>query len=568
MTASNLLDLIGEADGSYVWDVQQTRIGSAAPAARRSPGKPLLIAALVALMLLLVGCTVAYTSGWFTDFFTKHSGKPLSRDQVQFIQNHEQVLTQKSTQKGWTVELRSLMTDGTTGYIILGVTAPEGVSLQPEPFEMELLGTVPSRYVYFENNINKDMPPPIQYPEGVQYDGCVRDWAEDGDGLDNTQNYVIRLVTDPSNSSIDPFGPEAVYTITIQNFLLQQLYPEEIRAYLPQSGYLRYGYWIPDDTDRVFHRQTLVEGLWQFEICFDSIPAVQESLELISEPVTVRALTWGINPENLYQSANFAEEVELTSFKLTSLSATLSSRKTHNGFTYCDQSITAVMKDGSKIGFSDGGVSRAYTFGSSEVLAPDTPIILEELNYILLSDGTRLYANGRVKSAKQAASPTVSAPTELVPGETTLEEICAYYDQSGIYGCRRDFDGDGWEDLALWHSWAYRAVYLLDENGILKQEYTFDSGFDICKTHHLRREHRFYEENLLSIQDGEGCMVYQLREDGPHFAEGWKTEAGFFFQATGENSWKQISEDEYALLKGDYRSMDCHLYPIGVCWAQ
>ncbi len=565
MTAMDLLDLMNEAGDGYLQETQHARSGAASKSPRP---RLLLFAVLAAVTLLLVGCTVAYVQGWFTDFFAKRSGKPLSQDQVQFIQDHELPVTQSSTQNGWTVELRSLMTDGTTGYIILGVTAPEGVSLKAETFEMAPLGTGQSRTIYLENSRNRDFPPPVQYPEGVRRAGSVHYWTEDGDGLDNTKNYVIRLTTDPASSYVDPFGPEAVYTITIQNFAENRLDPEALRAYLPQSNYLRYGYFTPDELEGLQHTKTLAEGLWEFEICFDSIPAVQESLELISDPVVTRGLILECDPKNREEHAYFQEEVGLTSFVITPLSATFSYYVgSERSFTYCDQSITAVMKDGSKIEFSDGGASGMDSFGiHSEVLAPETPIVLEKLHYILLSDGTRLYANGRVKSPKAPISLPVSVPEELVPGRTTLKQLCACLDQDGVYGCLADFDGDGNEDLALWQDWAFRAVCLLDSRGVLKQEYRFDSGFSVRETWHLRREDGFYEGNLLTFQSGEACRIYQLREEGLHFLDGWKTEDGKYFQAAGEDRWTEISEDDYALLRGDYRDMDHHLMPIGVCW--
>lgn len=61
MNAHDLLDMIGDAKGEYIWRAQQHRTGTAQPnSRRRSLRKPLLIAALIALMLLLVGCAVVY----------------------------------------------------------------------------------------------------------------------------------------------------------------------------------------------------------------------------------------------------------------------------------------------------------------------------------------------------------------------------------------------------------------------------------------------------------------------------------------------------------------------------
>lgn len=61
MNANEILDMIGDAKGSYVWDAQQLRSGQAVPAKKRIPVKKLwLIAAIIVLMLVLVGCAVVY----------------------------------------------------------------------------------------------------------------------------------------------------------------------------------------------------------------------------------------------------------------------------------------------------------------------------------------------------------------------------------------------------------------------------------------------------------------------------------------------------------------------------
>lgn len=61
MTTNEILDMIGDAKGSYIWDAQQVRSGGIVLTKKKpSVRKVWLIAAIVALMLLLVGCTVAY----------------------------------------------------------------------------------------------------------------------------------------------------------------------------------------------------------------------------------------------------------------------------------------------------------------------------------------------------------------------------------------------------------------------------------------------------------------------------------------------------------------------------
>ena len=58
-----------------------------------------------------------------------------------------------------------------------------------------------------------------------------------------------------------------------------------------------------------------------------------------------------------------------------------------NMFGYTDRHIYAVMKDGTRIPL--------HTHGTGDKLAAETPIILSELDYVLLGDGGKLTADGQ-----------------------------------------------------------------------------------------------------------------------------------------------------------------------------
>ena len=60
MNSNDLLDVIGEAKESYVLDAVNTRNGMQPKTKRLSLNRAFLIAAVIAMLLLLVGCTVAY----------------------------------------------------------------------------------------------------------------------------------------------------------------------------------------------------------------------------------------------------------------------------------------------------------------------------------------------------------------------------------------------------------------------------------------------------------------------------------------------------------------------------
>ena len=65
MNANDVLDMIGDAKGTYVWDAQRIRTGDIPVTKKKiSPKRALLIAAMIALMLLLVGCSVDSCRSW------------------------------------------------------------------------------------------------------------------------------------------------------------------------------------------------------------------------------------------------------------------------------------------------------------------------------------------------------------------------------------------------------------------------------------------------------------------------------------------------------------------------
>lgn len=59
MNANEILDMIGDAKGTYIWEAQRKRTG-AAPRRRGSTKRIWLLAAIITVALLLVGCAVVY----------------------------------------------------------------------------------------------------------------------------------------------------------------------------------------------------------------------------------------------------------------------------------------------------------------------------------------------------------------------------------------------------------------------------------------------------------------------------------------------------------------------------
>ena len=86
------------------------------------------------------------------------------------------------------------------------------------------------------------------------------------------------------------------------------------------------------------------------------------------------------------------EEVQISSFRVTPFGASLSFVPKPDAIGIsprigenAENAIYAVMKDGSRIKLD-------LTGADSTILQAETPIVLSQLDYILLEDGTKLFA--------------------------------------------------------------------------------------------------------------------------------------------------------------------------------
>lgn len=351
--------------------------------------RPLLIAAVIALALMLVGCGIAYAGGWFRDFFAGKSDTPLSEGQVSYINQNEQVINEGSAQNGWTVELRSAIHDGTTGYIIIGITAPEGVSLESNfaegpygRYEVDRITTGNDSMFQREEK----EPRVLTFPREVFPDRWTYRWEEDGDGLSNTKNYVIQLHPNFESSTVDPFGPDASYSIHIRD-IIRESEDEEYKQSLLDGKYAGQDaiMYTPEEIMLMHKAEVLAEGTWDFTVTFAQS---QTGVELLTQPITVMAYAYRKGPplnEFIHDTLRTYEPVTVTSFVLSPLSATI----TYECDASCrfavleEEHIYAVMKDGSQIELQDWGTG-GHTYS---VLDAASPIVPEEVDHILMADG-------------------------------------------------------------------------------------------------------------------------------------------------------------------------------------
>ena len=259
-----------------------------------------------------------------------------------------------ATQDGYTVELKSVVTDGAVAHITLRITAPEGTIISRTTRE----GHEDEPYHIDTANLGRLTPMVGKVGSG----SAGMNPKEDGDGLDNTQDFVIEAEMSMMDGS-KPFAIGSTWTIRLEDL---------IHTYY--------------DTERyTVEEELLAEGEWVFQFTIDESHGDQGEIEFVDEPIVTKAVV-GFKADG----TDVYNDVTITSFSLHSMSATVlcegrSAPDLTNNF---DRVIYVVMKDGSQIQlYSSGGAVGV------QHLTPEKTIDLELVDHILLADGTKLHAS-------------------------------------------------------------------------------------------------------------------------------------------------------------------------------
>lgn len=392
MTGQNLLIGLSYIDRKYIEESEQDF--SEKKAKHLSAKKLWLIAAVIALALLLVGCTVAYVNGWFQQIFSSRSETPLSSDQIQYIQNNEQIVGQSQTINDWTVELKSTICDGSTGYLVFQITAPNDVNLEqylnPPTVDDKRL----SMGNYSANN-------KARYSYAIASIGTVDteqnywyldsgDWITDQDGQPNTVLFCMIIRCEKIDASKpllleDPFGKDVSFRIRLMGITLEYTNLElrkEIEEKYAGQDYIVDG----EEAAGLFCSDILTDEEWYFDVTF---APDNQFVELITKPVSTQAKVWRYADEKQWEVKDSLEEVRISSFRITPFGATVSYIPKPDAVGISsklgEDGIYAIMKDGSRVKLD-------FTGNSDAVLQAETPIVLSQLDYILLEDGTKLLA--------------------------------------------------------------------------------------------------------------------------------------------------------------------------------
>ena len=138
MTGKDLFIALGNISQKYYDEAENDTIASSQ--GHKSLRRPLLIAAVIAALLLLVGCGYVVLSGteWFQSYFAQQKGQPLSQGQTDYIAQNTKELGQSVTVNGYTVTLESAIADPRTAYIKLRLEGPRPFTKEWIPFAKNL----------------------------------------------------------------------------------------------------------------------------------------------------------------------------------------------------------------------------------------------------------------------------------------------------------------------------------------------------------------------------------------------------------------------------------------------
>lgn len=333
MSGQDVLMGLSYIDGKFI---EESERDSCAPKHRSVLKKPVLLAAMIGLMLFLMGCYVLSEADWFKSFFSERMDQGLSENQAAFIEDNTKKLGQSVTVDGYTLTVASAIADARNAYIKLILEGPPGTALDADIYWYKNRKT--SEGDGYEDSFFKLGGPEEGYGAGT--------WQGVDDGNPNDNSFtILYALTQTINPELPSFEEGVTYRLHITD--LEGYYEDENRSVL-----------LTED------------GVWDFDIVFDSIN--DSSVQLITEPVSAA-----------YNDVS----VEVTSFELQTMSAraVFTCRDGERGII-CFADSAVVLKDGTRVEFRPSTFSP--TGDASFLLS--SPVVLDEVDYVELRDGTKI----------------------------------------------------------------------------------------------------------------------------------------------------------------------------------
>lgn len=161
----------------------------------------------------------------------------------------------------------------------------------------------------------------------------------------------------------------------------------------------------------------------------------------------------------------------------------------------------------------------------------------------------------------------LSVPDRIEIGKSSQEDIAAYYQahysNKNVYFRSMDYDGNNYGDLAVWYDGAFRVLYLMGEDNLLKKEYSLEEGFEFyyaSSNRGIQVEYQVGIPGTVKEQDGVLChKFFDIEPDGLYLRECIKydpndRESNWFRAKIGAQAlrydaiieeWDPISQQEF-----------------------
>ena len=316
MNPMDIINGLGDIENGFVMAAAAFRQGKGKlrPVAKK---KLWLLAAVIALALLVVGCTVVYVvtgsswyaDRWYRDFFSSNASteslEGLTGRQQQIWDRGLVKLDQSVTCNGYTVTLESGISDGYRMLIKYRIDGPEGTALNGDGYQLHY--TTDMQIPHFGDG---------DYSLGVYGEELLQDENPN----DGTVYGLFEWLFQPPEGSDFSLTDGTQWNITVHEIL------EENRS-AEKNAFT-----------------TLCQGTWAFQVTFSEDLIVTNSTELVEKPIRCAAL-------RDLGNRRFPLKVRVTSFELRSLSATLRYNMpltgSWDGITLGPISLT--MRDGTRI---------------------------------------------------------------------------------------------------------------------------------------------------------------------------------------------------------------------------
>ncbi len=314
---------------------------------------------------------VVYSNGTYIRFLSE---EPIPLEWVSSIQLYGGKILRplNLVEDGYDITVDSLLTDGKTAYVTLNITLPETIEPPGEGWEMNGMPRFEDFWFC-----------PADQEKAAWEDLLHQNGSSRLVSMEDSRTY--KKVVSLSNDNYPGFTPGSQWKLHIGG--LEATWHNAQAQALIDSKYAGQDYIIDGEEAQLTTRyEEICWDKWDFILTIGGSEETEGELELVTQPVTLsgyRRPTMEEARSNPSKQEYGPFTIQLTSFKISPLSYYLdyTAAVEDNAYTVNPGKFFLVMKDGREI----------ELFWTHQRHRFEEPILLEEADYVLCPDGTKLY---------------------------------------------------------------------------------------------------------------------------------------------------------------------------------